>query len=153
MSRVLLLVALMGACASRRATTQPPATQETPMVIVRPKGGPEQRVKVELARTEAETRRGLMYREKLAPDAGMLFLFPVEKHQAFWMKNTFIPLDIIFITHEKKVLGVAENCAPMTERPLREVPGDSQYVLEVVGGWARAHRVGAGADVEFVNVD
>jgi len=123
------------------------------MVVLRPRGGPELRVKVELARTDAETQRGLMYRERLAPDSGMLFLFPVEKHQGFWMKNTFIPLDIIFITHDKKVLGVAENCEPLTERPLREVPGNSQYVLEVAGGWTHAHGVGPGTQVEFVNVE
>ena len=123
-----------------------------PVVLVRPSGRPELRVKVELARTEEETQRGLMYREKLAPDAGMLFLFTEEGPRTFWMKNTFIPLDIIFITHDRKVLGVAENCEPLTETG-RRVPGRSQYVLEVVGGWARAHGVGAGTPVEFVNVD
>jgi hypothetical protein len=107
-------------------------------------------VKVELARTVEETTRGLMYREKMAPDHGMLFLFTEEKQQAFWMKNTYIPLDIMFIKADKTVLGTAENCEPLTTTT-RSVPGNSQYVLEVVGGFAATHGIAPGTPVEFVH--
>jgi len=123
------------------------------MVLLRPAGRPEIRVKVELARTPEESTRGLMYREKLAPDAGMLFLFREEVDaRAFWMKNTLIPLDIIFITHDKRVLGIVENAEPLT-LDQRKVPGRSQFVLEVIGGWSSAHGVGPGTVVEFLNVE
>jgi len=142
--------ALAGACASRGGAPTPEAA--VPEVVLRPAGRPEVRVKIELARTSEEHQRGLMYREKLAPDHGMLFLFPEEQQQGFWMKNTPIPLDIMFIKADKTVLGVAENCEPLTEIT-RSVPGKSKYVLEVIGGFAQAHGIGPGTLVEFVNVN
>ena len=154
---VAILASLGTACASHKGA--PPveasaaqAQSTLPMVVLRPAGRPEARVRVELARTPEETQRGLMYREKLDPDAGMLFLFPEERPQAFWMKNTFVPLDMIFIRHDRTVLGVVENAEPLTTSS-RQVPGASQYVLEVVGGWAQGHGVGPGTPVEFVHVE
>src|SRR5437879_7514011 len=113
------MVALLAACASRGGTPAPEAA--VPEVVLRPPGRPEVRVKVELARTSEESQRGLMYREKLAPDHGMLFLFGDERQQGFWMKNTYIPLDIMFIKADKTVLGTAENCEPLTQ-DTRSVP-------------------------------
>ena len=139
----------MSACASRGAAT--PLETATPEVVLRPQGRPEVRVKVELARTDEEHQRGLMYREKMEPEHGMLFLFPSERQNTFWMKNTYIPLDIMFIKPDKTVLGTAENCEPLTETG-RSVPGKSQYVLEVVGGFAQAHGIAPGTPVEFVHV-
>jgi uncharacterized membrane protein (UPF0127 family) len=139
----------MGACASRGGAPAPEVA--TPEVVLRPQGRPEVRVKVELARTDAEHQRGLMYREKLEPDRGMLFIFPDEKQNSFWMKNTYVSLDIMFIKADKTVLGTSENCEPLTETG-RNVPGKSQYVLEVVGGFAQAHGIAPGTPVEFVHV-
>src|SRR5262245_53956211 len=143
------MVGALGACASRGGAPTPEAA--VPEVVLRPAGRPEVRVKVELARTSEETQRGLMYREKLPPDHGMLFLFLEEKQQGFWMKNTYIPLDIMFIKADRTVLGTAENCEPLTTTT-RSVQGNSQYVLEVVGGFAQAHGIAPGTPVEFVNV-
>jgi|SRR6516162_8821441 uncharacterized membrane protein (UPF0127 family) len=144
------MVALAAACASRGGS--PPPEAAVPEVVLRPQGRPEVRVKVELARTMEETQRGLMYREKMEPDHGMLFLFGEERQQGFWMKNTYIPLDIMFIKANKTVLGTAENCEPLTTTT-RSVPGNSQYVLEVVGGFAAAHGITPGTQVEFVHVN
>jgi uncharacterized membrane protein (UPF0127 family) len=121
-------------------------------VILHPAGRAPVPVQVELARTKAEQARGLMYRERMAPEAGMLFVFPDEEPLTFWMKNTLIPLDMIFITGNRTVLGVVENAEPLTTSP-RNVPGRSQFVLEVVGGFARAHGIGPGTVVEFKHVD
>ena len=66
-------------------------------------------VHVELASTEADRARGLMYRNHLEPDAGMLFLFPEPSPLAFWMKNTLIPLDMLFLDQDRRVLGIVEN--------------------------------------------
>ena len=124
-----------------------------PAVVFRPAGRPAARVAVEVARTPRETQRGLMYREHLPPDAGMLFLFARPRVQSFWMKNTLIPLDIIFVSSDMVVVGVVENAEPGTTRS-RTLPGVvSQYVVEVNAGWAREHGVAAGVPVEFVGVE
>src|SRR5262245_20776458 len=136
--------AMAGGCASHGGTPAPEAA--TPEIVLRPPGRPPTRVKVEVARTVAETTRGLMYREQMAPDRGMIFLFSEEEAHTFWMKNTYIPLDIMFIKADKTVFGTAENCEPLTTTG-RSVPGKSQFVLEVVGGFAQAHGVVPGTRV------
>ncbi len=105
-------------------------------------------LRVEVASTPREQQQGLMFREHMADDAGMLFVFPAMRHQSFWMRNTLIPLDMFFIDAEWKVIGVAENAAPLTDDP-RDVEGESQYVLEVNGGFAKAHGFGAGTRVRY----
>ena len=124
---------------------------ERPAVVFAPEGKAEVRVVVEVARTARQIQRGLMYREHLPPDAGMLFLFRRPKVQSFWMKNTLIPLDMIFVSPEMKVVGVVENAEPRTLIS-RSVGVPSQYVVEVNGGWASAHGVRAGTPVRFENV-
>lgn len=98
-----------------------------------------------------ESERGLMYRREMPENHGMLFLFRRTRHLTFWMMNTYLPLDIIFVTPERRVLGVAENATPQTT-DAREVEGDSQYVVEVNAGFARAHGITAGTQVVFENV-
>jgi uncharacterized membrane protein (UPF0127 family) len=109
------------------------------------------RVRVEVARTYAQRQRGLMFRERLGELDGMIFLFDHEEQQSFWMHNTYIPLDMIFVRADWTVLGVVEEAEPLTDDP-RAVPGNSQYVIEVQGGFARKHHIGPGARVEVVNV-
>jgi uncharacterized protein len=108
-------------------------------------------VEVEIVSTPAKIAQGLMYREHLPPDAGMLFLMGSERTWDFYMRNTLIPLDMIFITRGMTVAGVVENAEPRTET-LRSVPVPSLYVLEVNGGWAAAHQVTSGTKVRFDNV-
>ena len=123
-----------------------------PQVVLRPEGRPEVRVSVELARSPEELQRGLMFRQALAPGRGMLFLFAAPQQQSFWMRNTLIPLDMIFIRADRRVLGVVENTEPLTDTP-RQVAGLSQFVLEVPAGFAARHRVAAGTPTEFVGVE
>jgi uncharacterized membrane protein (UPF0127 family) len=135
---------------AREAGVPPLATGE---VVVRTTAGDEVRVQVEFAVTVEQRRVGLMWRERLAADAGMLFVFPPPaRHESFWMRNTLIPLDMIFIDAERRVLGVVERAQPVTESP-RQVAGDSLYVLEVNGGFAREHGIGPGARIEIVGLD
>ncbi|MBI5500920.1 MAG: DUF192 domain-containing protein [Deltaproteobacteria bacterium] len=119
-------------------------------VEVRPVEAAPVRVRVELAVTDAQRQFGLMCRRHLDADAGMLFVFPPPaRHQSFWMRNTLIPLDMIFIDAERTVLGVVEETVPLSETS-RSVPGDSLYVLEVNGGFALEHGIGKGARVEII---
>jgi uncharacterized membrane protein (UPF0127 family) len=101
-----------------------------------------------VARTPAEVERGLMFRERLASDAGMLFIFPDTAVRTFWMKNTLIPLDMIFADEQGVVVGVIESAEPLTTAP-RSVGAPSRYVLEVNGGWSAAHDVARGDRLRF----
>jgi len=106
-------------------------------------------VTVEVVETDAARQRGLMHRKHLAPDAGMLFIFDREEQHNFWMHNTLIPLDMLFIKSDWTVLGIVENAEPLTDQ-LRSVPGASKYVLEVNAGFSRRHGLQAGTTVRYI---
>ncbi|GAB4518184.1 MAG: hypothetical protein Tsb0020_36790 [Haliangiales bacterium] len=129
-----------------------PVPADAPRVALAPEGHPEVEVVVELVRTRRDIQRGLMYRQHLPADHGMLFLMGEERVHSFWMRNTLIPLDMLFITRDMTVAGVVENAEPLTDTS-RSVGVPSYYVLEVNGGWAAEHHVGAGTAVRFVNVE
>jgi uncharacterized membrane protein (UPF0127 family) len=143
----LALLLLLAACAS----PQPPPPKAQPTVTLSAADGSLVKVDVEVVDTPEGRQRGLMNRASIADNAGMLFLFPREQQLSFWMKNTLIPLDIIFIRADYSVLGIVENAEPMTEQN-RFVSGSSQFVLEVVGGWATRHGIISGSRVKFDDV-
>lgn len=91
--------------------------------------------KVEVARTAAEQSKGLMFRTALGPDEGMIFPMDPPRHAAFWMRNTVIPLDIIFIGPDGRILNIAANAVPYSERSLPSA-GEVKGVLELRGGRA-----------------
>src|SRR4029453_18797040 len=105
---VLLALMLAAGCSQTQ-----PRTRGEPEVILGTRGGP-QRVRVEIARSEPERRNGLMYRRALDPGRGMIFLWEQPGRLKFWMKNTYIPLDMIFIGADKHVVYVEENAEPLT---------------------------------------
>jgi hypothetical protein len=145
--RAALAAALALSCASKAG--EPAAS--APRVVVETAAGGRHAVSVELARTDAERARGLMHRASLPDDRGMLFLFDETAEHTFWMKDTPLPLDMIFIDEEGRVVGVVERAAPRTTTP-RTVGVPSRFVLEVNGGWARARGVRAGDRVRFEGV-
>jgi uncharacterized membrane protein (UPF0127 family) len=103
-------------------------------------------VAVELAKTDRERERGLMYRKKLGEGRGMLFSFEEERVLTFWMHNTCIPLDMLFIARDGTIVGIEESTPTMSDETFS--PGcPASYVLEVDAGWARANGVVAGAKV------
>lgn len=138
--------------ASDGATEAPAAPDQlSASVELFPVGRAPVLVRVELARTPAERQRGLMYRKELAADTGMLFLFEGSQQLTFWMRNTYVALDMIFIESSLRVLGVVENAEPQTDTT-RSVPGLSQYVLEVNAGFSREHGIGPGTKVRYEGV-
>lgn len=105
----------------------------------------------ELAVTADERSRGLMFRDALAKDRGMLFVFPEEGRHGFWMKNTRIELDIVFIGADRRVVSIARRAQPCRKEPC-DVYGpdaDVAYALEIAGGLATVHGFAAGDLVEF----
>ena len=131
------------ACRSGAPRDPADASPAVPRVVVESPSGRSSVVRVEVVRTPAEVERGLMFRERLGADDGMLFVFPETTEHAFWMKNTLIPLDMIFADADGLVVGVVEHAEPMTTTT-RTVGAPSRYVLEVNGGWAAAHGVRVG---------
>jgi uncharacterized protein len=101
---------------------------------------------VEMAITPEEKERGLMFRRELADGHGMLFDFFVDQDVAFWMKNTYIPLDMIFIRSDGRILRIAENAQPLSERNIPS-GGPVRAVLEVIGGTARKMGIAPGDHV------
>ncbi len=96
------------------------------------------RFNVEVADTDASRERGLMFREHMDANRGMLFAFPQEMPQAFWMKNTKIPLDILFFDHGGKLVALHQDVPPCTADPCPVYPSNAPalYVLELNGGTA-----------------
>jgi uncharacterized membrane protein (UPF0127 family) len=108
------------------------------------------KVEAELAYTNESRSRGLMYREYLAPDAGMLFIFEISEPQSFWMKNTKIPLDLIWLNERKEVTYF------VTAEPCKNDPCPSylpmqkaKYVLEVNAGFVKKNGLKLGSQLEF----
>ena len=98
---------------------------------------------VEMATTEEEKTTGLMYRKELADGKGMLFDFSPEQEVSMWMKNTYIPLDMIFIRADGRILRIAENTEPLSTKiiPSR---GLAKGVLEVIAGTAQKYGIAPG---------
>lgn len=116
--------------------------------IVGPGGARRVVVSVEIADTAATREYGLMYRKQLDENAGMIFVFKDSQHLEFWMKNTVIPLDMIFADSSGKIIGIVRKAVPFSEG-IDSVDGDSQYVLEVNGGFCDRHGVKAGDTLRF----
>jgi len=134
----LLVVILAGTVAGAGAATIEMLTIET-------KAGPVS-FKVELAETPAERAKGLMYRTELAADAGMLFDFGPEQPIFMWMKNTYIPLDMLFIRPDGRIASIAANTVPLSTQTISsEVPVSA--VLELPAGTARAKGISVGDQV------
>lgn len=108
-------------------------------------------VRLELAVTPQEVAEGLMYRVSLPEDRGMLFLFERQRYPSFYMKNTLIPLDIIFLTATGSVVDVVENAPPCAADPCPTYsPRDPVLaVLELAAGTARSHGIERGAVITF----
>lgn len=111
---------------------------------------PDVKVEAELAFTDANRSRGLMFRESLPPDAGMLFVFPNLDIQSFWMKNTLIPLDILWLNERKEVVYIV-TAHPCKKEPCQSISPmqKARYVLEVNAGFAKKHKIDLGSQVEF----
>jgi len=104
-----------------------------------------------VADTPDARTRGLMSRKHLPRGRGMLFVFDEEEDHEFWMKNTLIPLDMIFIAADGRIVGVAAEATPLSTAAVG-VGHPSRFVLEVPGGWAARRGIKAGDRVELVAV-
>jgi uncharacterized membrane protein (UPF0127 family) len=107
---------------------------------------------IEIADNEGRRAQGLMYRDSLAYNQGMLFIFPEEEMQAFWMKNTRISLDIIYINSNGRVVSIIHSAVPHDETS-RPSLAPAQYVLELPGGTCEKSGIKAGCMVSWIRTD
>jgi uncharacterized membrane protein (UPF0127 family) len=106
------------------------------------------RVEVELARNDASRERGLMYRTSMPQGHGMLFSWQDERVRNFWMHNTCIPLDMLYVTKDGLIAGILEQVPTMNDAP-RGIKCPVAHVLELNAGWARAHGIAPGMKLKI----
>ena len=128
--RHLVVLALLSAALPAWALE----TFGTSELTIRTAGGP-QRFKIELALTDAQMEQGLMFRRSMAADAGMLFDFRAPTNVTMWMKNTFIPLDMLFLDAHGRVLDIHERAVPQST-DIIAARAPARYVVELNGGTA-----------------
>ena len=136
----LLLAGILSTGCKEKTATQPQDiaepisfTKEAEAYLTKPAGDTIQFLQLEIADDDYQRETGLMYRETMEQDQGMLFIFENEEPRGFYMKNTNIPLDLIFLNAENKIVSIAKNARP---KSLATIPSEvpAQYVLEVNAG-------------------
>lgn len=105
-------------------------------------------IDIEVADDNAEREQGLMYRDTMAENAGMLFLMGEEEIQSFWMKNTIISLDILYVDSDRRIVSIHKNCTPYS---LEQIPSvkPALYVVEVNAGYTGKHSIKVGDMISF----
>jgi uncharacterized membrane protein (UPF0127 family) len=142
MAALLAVACVVPAAPARaQAALSTPPQQLEPLTIVTASG--EHTFQIEVARTDEQRARGLMFRRFMPEDRGMLFDFKNEQPIMMWMRNTYIPLDMIFIARDGRVINVAENTEPLSERTIASA-APAFAVLEVNAGISRKIGLKAG---------
>lgn len=131
----MMLSLIWTGCSSSPSTS---TANTKPLKIISQETHQEIIFQVELATTHEQQMRGLMFRQNMALDHGMFFIFDQDQTGSFWMKNTYIPLDIFYIDAKGQILSIVQNATPLSEESLRaEKP--YRYVLELNGGVAKKY--------------
>jgi len=153
----LLVVALAG-CLSESSDDggddpmNPTFTKEGSLTFIAPEGDTIRTIDIEFAETDAERRRGLMRRRSMDYGKGMLFLFEETSMGGMWMKNTPMPLDILFISPDSTVINIAERTRPFSETSI-EPTAPKRFVLEVRAGFADRFGIRPGTTLHWTRMD
>ena len=167
------LMRLIGGIGSNRTTYTPPSsntasnaatnpTNSNPETMPEPKfqkegelyfqnpstGKAISKIDIEKADTEVDRQFGLMFRKSMPEDEGMLFLFETSEQQSFWMRNTYIPLDIMFVDENGVITTIHENVKTQSDASLPS-NGPAKYVVEVNGGYAQRHGIKLGDKISW----
>ncbi len=145
---VILIVAF--SYMADRMSNQPPTPDQSPnvhmdtaLVKIACSDGNTSEFEVEIADTPEEHTQGLMNRSGLAADSGMLFIFYDDDVRQFWMENTLIPLDMVFIGYDGKIVDIHQNATPLSREVIKS-SGPCRYVLEINGGACQARHISVG---------
>ena len=138
---LLLLTPTLFPCSGCSAESN---SQPIKLSFTNPDGSKTVPFMLEVRKTIQERGRGLMYRREMAPDEGMLFIFPDEAPRSFWMKNTYLSLDMLFLDSDLRVVSLLESVPPLNTEPRRSAQ-PAKYVVELNAGTARKHRILVGS--------
>jgi uncharacterized protein len=105
-------------------------------------------INIEIADDDAERAQGLMYRDTMAENAGMLFLMETEEPQTFWMENTIISLDILYADAGKRIVSIQKNCKPYSRDQIPSIR-PALYVVEVIAGYTSKYNIKVGDIISF----
>jgi uncharacterized membrane protein (UPF0127 family) len=108
----------------------------------------QEKLTIEIADNEAETTQGLMYRRTMPDSCGMVFIFADSQPRNFWMKNTYLPLDILFLDESKKIVTIQANRTPFSEEQIPSFE-NAKYVLEVNAGYCKRKGIEKGDAVKW----
>ena len=137
---LLCMTALLAGCGddSRRPETEPRFRADGVLEFLRPDGSRITAIAIEIAEDDSAQARGLMQRRSLPERGGMLFVDEEPSMQSFWMRNTYLPLDIIFVDADSQVVNIAERTRPLSEEFV-ESTAPAQFVVEVRGGFVERY--------------
>lgn len=127
---------------------EPPFKKEGDLTFLKKDGKEIKKVDIEVADDNPQRQQGLMWRKSMPESEAMLFIFPQDDDQAFWMKNTIMPLDIIFISSEKEIVKVYKNTTPYSEKSLPSIK-KAMYVVETVAGFCDKNGIGEGDKISY----
>ena len=157
-SLLALSIIVLGACnSSNKSTTnstegakatEPTFVKEGELSFVKADKTVIKHIVIEKALTDSERMQGLMYRSTMADTCGMLFVFDIEEPQSFWMKNTILPLDIVYVNAKKEIVSIFKYAKPYSEQGM---PSNkpAQYVVEVNAGFCDKYHIAEGDFVNF----
>jgi uncharacterized protein len=129
--------------------TAPPFKKEGELIFFNDSSKQEiRKVDIEIADSEGERMQGLMYRTSMEDTQGMLFIFPVQEPQSFWMKNTLISLDLLFVDEAKKIVTIQKYAQPKSENSIPSTK-PAKYVIEVNAGFCDRYQIKEGYEVKF----
>lgn len=138
-----------GSTENQSSRTNTLFTKEGELDFVNPAGEAITKIDIEIADDDYQTQKGLMYRRSMKSNQGMLFIFPDEEERSFWMKNTYLPLDILYVNANKEIVSITENASPQsTESIWSKLP--AKYVVEVNAGFVAQYRIKEGDQIQFL---
>ena len=126
------------------SVAEPPFKKEGELTFLKNK----EKLTIEIADNEAETTQGLMYRRTMPDSCGMVFIFADSQPRNFWMKNTYLPLDILFLDESKKIVTIQANRTPFSEEQIPSFE-NAKYVLEVNAGYCKRKEIEKGDMVKW----
>lgn len=124
--------------------SEPPFKKEGELTFLKN----QEKLTIEIADSEAETTQGLMYRRTMPDSCGMVFIFADSQPRSFWMKNTYLPLDILFLDESKKIVTIQANRTPFSEEAIPSFE-NAKYVLEVNAGYCKRKGIEKGDGVKW----
>lgn len=130
-------------------TADPRFRDDATLTFLAGDGSARAAVRIEIAEDEASRTQGLMGRRQMAEDQGMLFIFPDEDYRSFWMANTPLPLDIIYVNRDREIVTIQRNTVPYSEESIPST-APATYVIEVNAGFADRHGITEGEKVQWL---